>query len=305
MAVMKIRHNLIGIIHSWFRKKNFIEIHAPILTQVPLYEDHTAFSLDFFGKTVFLTQCVAFYLEAAIFAFERVYNIGPTFRSEKSKGRRHLAEYWHVKAELAFSSLEDMIKFTEEMIFDISEELLRKSKEELKLLDVVILVDKLKPPYPKITYDEAITQLVQRGVKFQWSKSLGDDEEKVLSENFKTPFWVIGLPKDVEPFPYVIDSSSPKITRTADLLAPEGYGELLGVNEKIYKKEELIKRMKEKDKWRQIERYQWYLELRDFGCVPHTGFGMGIERFIRWLLKLPHVRDAIPFPRLYPRIPLP
>lgn len=305
MAIFKFRHNFLRSLHNFFDKKGFIEINAPVLTQIPLYDKPTAFKIDFFGTEVFLTQCVAFYLEAAVHAFEKVYNIGPSFRAEASKGRRHLAEYWHVKAEIAWADLKDIMRFTEKMLYSIGKKLAEISAEEFETLKVKIDVDMLKPPYERISYDEALEILKTKKKFLKWGRSLGADEEKVLSEDFNAPFWVLGIPKNIEPFPYVIDEKNPRITKVADLVAPNGYGELLGVAEKIWKYDQLVERMREKGIDPATKKYKWYLELRQYGSVPHSGLGMGVERTIRWLLKLSHVRDAIPFPRMFQRRPYP
>ncbi|PIV19954.1 MAG: hypothetical protein COZ69_04385 [Deltaproteobacteria bacterium CG_4_8_14_3_um_filter_45_9] len=305
MAVLKFRHKLIEIFREWFRKEGFIEIHAPILTQLPLYDDDTLFSLDFFGERIFLTQCVAFYLESAVCAFEKVYNINPSFRAEKSRGKRYLAEFWHIKAEIAFADFNDIIAFTEGMISYVIRRIRAESKDELKILKVDIEESRLtKTPYPRITYDEALNSLKAMNTIKEWGKSLSDMDVSSLSKAFDTPFWVTGNPRRIEAFPYKIDPSNTQLTKTADLIATEGFGELLGVAEKIWQRNELLERMKEKGK-DSDERYRWYLELRQFGSIPHSGFGMGIERLIRWLLRLGHVRDAIPFPRLFRRHPNP
>jgi len=305
MAVLIFRHKFLGMVHDWFRKQGFIEINAPILTQLPLYDEGTAFALDFGGDKVFLTQCVAFYLESAVHAFEKVYNIGPSFRAEESTGKRHLAEYWHVKAEIAFADLEDIICFAEGMISHILHSCASVSRKELASLNGVTDIGMLvKTPYPRITYEEALRELKKKGVEVEWGKSLSSKAEAVLSQEFVTPFWVTGLPRSIEPFPYVVDPSDPQVTKTADLIAPEGFGELLGVAEKIWKPDELLERMREKGKDKD-SRYDWYCELRQYGSVPHSGLGMGVERCIRWLLRLSHVRDAIPFPRLLRRTPYP
>lgn len=305
MAVLQFRHKLLGVIHNWFRKQGYVEIHAPVLTQLPLYEDKTAFSLDFFGNKVFLTQCVAFYLESAIYAFEKVYTIGPSFRAEESKSKRHLAEYWHVKAEIAFADYEDIICFTESMMAYIVNQVESETREELEKLAIVIDVERLsRIPYPRISYADALQQLGSKDKAYEWGRSLSAGDLKRLSLGFDTPFWVTGLPSEVEPFPYDLQESDPRVTKTADLIAPDGYGELLGVAEKIYDADKLLERMREKNRDKD-ERYHWYYELRQFGSIPHSGFGMGVERIIRWLLKLNHVRDAIPFPRLFNRPPYP
>lgn len=306
MAIMKARCKFFDFVHKWFKRCGFIEIHTPILTQIPLYEHNTAFSLDFFDKRVFLTQCSAFYLESAVHAFEKVYNIGPSFRAEESKSRRHLAEYWHLKTEIAFADLEDIISFAEKTVVNLVKGVAKGCKEELKTLEVELdlkSIDSL--PYPRITYKEA-TQMLEKGSNgFKDGYSLGADEIELISKKFNTPFWITGLPRNIEPFPYVVDLDDPTVTRTADLIAPGATGgELLGVAEKIWNRKELRSRLKEKGK-KLKDGYRWYYELRKVGSVPHAGMGMGIERTIRWLLQLGHVRDAIPFPRLFRRAPYP
>jgi len=305
-AVLTFKHNFMNSLHKWFDEQGFIHIDAPILTKTLLYDENSAFKIDFFGDKLFLTQCVAFYLEAAVMAFEKVYNLSPSFRAERSRSRRHLAEFWHLKAEVAFANLKDMKKLSEKMLHDIISRTLEKSENELKILNIDINEDEFKPPYPEITYDEAIEILHSKGNKIEWGRSLGADEERILSSEFDKPFFVKDLPRSSQPFPFAIDSSNPNVTRAADLLAPRGYGEILGIAEKIDDKRVLLRRMKETGKTAsEIERYAWYAELRDYGHVPHSGLGMGIERVIRWLLRLPHVRDAISFPRLYGRKPYP
>ena len=305
MATLKFRHIFFKIVHDWFREQSFIEIHAPVLTQIPLYEESSAFKVDFFGTKVFLTQCVAFYLESAVHAFEKVYNLGPSFRAEKSRGKRHLAEYWHVKAEIAFADLEDIMHFVESMTAYISSRIAIDAKKELEFLGVSIDTASITNiPYPRITYDEAIAKLKDKGFGVEWGKSLGNDEETSLSEEYTTPFWITGLPRSIEPFPYAISPSNINVTKTADLIAPSGFGELLGVAEKIWQPEELAERMKEKGRDGD-NALKWYSELRQYGSVPHSGLGMGAERFMRWLLQLGHVRDVIPFPRMFRRPPYP
>jgi asparaginyl-tRNA synthetase len=305
MAALRVRHTLFGIVHHWFREQGFIEIHGPILAQVPLYDDKTAFSLDFFGSQVYLNQCVAFYLESAVHAFEKVYNIGPSFRAEESRSRRHLAEYWHVKAEIAFNDFQEIMDFAESMIAHIVKQIGTSSIDDLKILEAAIDADRLSSiPYPRITYQEAFEILSGAGLNLEWGESLGAEDIQVLSQRFSTPFWLTGIPRSVEPFPYEIDPIDPRTTKTADLIAPEGYGELLGIAEKIYDPDQLLARMKEKGR-ESDERYRWYYELRRYGSVPHSGLGMGVERVLRWLLKLNHVRNTIPFPRIFDRSPYP
>ncbi len=299
-AILRFRHLLMGAIHGWFRGKGFVEITAPVLTPVPLYEDGTAMSLDVDDERVFLTQCVGFYLESAIHAFENVYNMGPSFRAEETRSKRHLMEYWHIKAELAWVDLDDLIAVVEDLISQMVAFCLDECDEIASILGKKICAHGLATPFPRISYVEAIERLHQLGIPFEFGTSLGSAEEQALSQQFVSPFWITGIPRKIEPFPYVIDKFDPRLTRTADLIATGGYGELLGVAEKIHDLSELDERMREKGKFGD-PRYDWVRQLREFGCVPHGGFGMGLERFIRWLLDIPHVRDTIPFPRIFRR----
>lgn len=292
IRILKFRHMVTSFIRGWFDKRGFTEITAPILTPVNLYEDKSAMEVKIKNQKVFLTQCVGFYLEAAVHAFEKVYNIGPSFRAEETHSPRHLMEYWHIKSEVAFADLEDIIKLVETLIKDLT----------LKMKDTRgICLDGQILPYPRITYLEAIQYLKKKGVEAEFGKSLGSSAEVELSKRFKnTPFWIMGMPRKVEPFPYVVDSDDIRITRTADLIASRGFGELLGVAEKISDLKMLKLRMKEKGKLHD-PRYKWIEEVHQMGCVPHSAMGMGVERLIRWLLSISHVKDAILFPRLFRR----
>ncbi|MCB9807643.1 hypothetical protein H6770_00105 [Candidatus Peribacteria bacterium] len=300
MAVLKFRHLLMRAIHNWFNQHQYVEITAPVLTPLPLYDDKTALQLDVHDDSVFLTQCVGFYLESAVHAFERVYNIGPSFRGEESRSKRHLMEYWHIKAELAWVNLEDLIRIVEDLISHTVSVVEPQSDEIMSALGTQLCMHGLDTPYPRITYAEAVERLHHLGMEFEFGQSMGSKEEEALSKQFVSPFWIVGIPRAVEPFPYVVDQKDTRVTMTADLIATGGYGELLGVAEKIHDLSELDERMQEKGKFGD-ERYDWLRDLRKNGCVPHGGFGMGFERFIRWLLDIPHVRDTIPFPRTFRR----
>lgn len=300
-AILRYRHVLMGIVHQWFRQHGFVEIHAPILTPTPLYDDRTAIPLDVEGQHVYLTQCVGFYLEQAVHAFEKVYSIGPSFRAEESRSKRHLMEYWHIKAELAFVDFEEIAATVEAFIHDITRESVIEGAELAKLIGTEICQDGLKIPFPRIDYCEAVGWLQTQRCKIEVGESLNSEEEALLGNRFgATPFWIVGIPRSIEPFPYVIDPSDPRLTKTADLIASQGFGEILGIAEKIDNLAMLDERLAEKGKI-DDPRYEWLRELRQYGCVPHGGFGMGIERLIRWLLRIPHVRDAIPFHRTFGR----
>lgn len=300
-AILKFRHVLTGIVHRWFRENDFIEIHAPVLTPTPLYDDRSPIALQVHGQNIYLTQCVGFYLEQAVHAFEKIYNIGPSFRAEESRSKRHLMEYWHIKAELAFVNFEEVVITVEQFIHDTTKQCAANCASLAKVIGTEICQDGLKTPFPRIDYAEAVDWLKTQGSDIDFGKSLGSDEESLLSRRFgKTPFWVVSIPRSIEPFPYVINPNDSRRTRTADLIASRGFGELLGIAEKIHTLAMLDERLAEKDKAGDA-RYEWLRELRQYGCVPHGGFGIGLERLIRWLLQIPHVRDTIPFHRAFGR----
>ncbi len=303
--IIKVKSILLEAIRHWFKSQNFLEIDTPILTQSNLYEDDATFEVDYFGTKTYLSQCASFYLNSAVSAFEKVFTVTPAFRKQPSKSSRHNPEFWHIKAQAAFFNLDDMLTFVEKMIFNISLFIQDRATKELNYLGVNIDTENLKPPYPQISYNEALKILKEEGIEIEWGKSLNEKAEKILSDKFKSPFFIRKMPKTVEPFPYAVDKSNSDLTMTADLLANNGYGEILGVAEFIYDPDELISRMKETNKYSQINKFKWYLELKQFGDVPVSGFGLGVERFLRWILKLSHVRDTFLFPRLYNRKPYP
>ncbi|MFI0607569.1 MAG: amino acid--tRNA ligase-related protein [Anaerolineae bacterium] len=300
MAILRFRASLMQAARAWFHEHGYLEITAPILTPLPLYDDGTAMSLEVHGERVFLTQCVGFYLEAAVHAFDRVYNIGPSFRGEESRSKRHLMEYWHIKAEAAHLGLPQIISMVESLLVSISRTALDEFPDMESVLGRAPCLDVLQVPFPSITYRESLARLADRGHQHPFGMSLGSEEEALLSQDFSTPFWVSGIPRSIEPFPYVVDSDDPEVTRTADLIATNGYGELLGTAEKIVDLAMLDERLAEKGKLGRPE-YGWVREVHQMGPVPHAAFGMGVERMIRWLLQIPHVRDAIPFPRTFRR----
>ena len=210
-------------------------------------------------------------------------------------------EYWHIKAELAFVDFEDMAATVEHFIRDVSEKSIREGSELVRVIGTDMCEDGLKTPFPRIDYGKAVEWLKAQGSDMKFGKSLGSDDESLLSNRFgNTPFWVVGIPRSIEPFPYVVDSADTCRTKTADLIASRRFGELLDIAEKIHTLPMLDERLAEKNKAGDA-RYEWLRELRQYGCVPHGGFGMGLERFIRWLLQIPHVRDTIPFHRAFGR----
>jgi asparaginyl-tRNA synthetase len=300
MAILQFRAELMRIVREWFYKNRFMEFDAPILTPTPLYDGKTAMGINVHGEDLFLSQCAGFYLEAAAHAFERIFNMGPSFRGEESRSKRHLMEYWHIKAEVAFGDREDIIRLVEDILGYVTRECQTRCREQLKVLGTELCADSLKAPFPRITYEDAVAHLKGKGFDAEFGQALSTAEEEELSKLFNSPFWIVGIPRAVEPFPYVIDPSDPRITMVADLIASNGCGELLGIAEKIHDPAMLDERLAEKGKLDE-PRYQFVRDVHQAGCVPHIAFGMGLERLIRWLLNIPHVRDAIPFPRVVRR----
>jgi asparaginyl-tRNA synthetase len=299
-AILQFRDLVKREFRRWFAENGFIELDAPILTPVPLYEDRTAMPIEVHGERIFLTQCVGYYLDAAAEALERVYNMGPSFRGEESHSKRHLMEYHHVKAELSSGNLEDVIRLVEEMLAEVTIRCAEGAKPLMANIKTSLSLDAARIPYDRISYRDAIKWLQGQGHAIKFGKSIGSEEETMLGDLFTGPFWIFGPPRLTEPFPYVINDSDPETVNVADLIAPRGFGEILGTAEKIHDLKMLDERLREKGKFGD-PRYEWIRELHKCGCSPHIAFGMGLERFIRWILGLPHVRDAIAFPRIFRR----
>jgi asparaginyl-tRNA synthetase len=299
-AIMVFRHRVMHFIREWFVKNRYTEITAPVLTMLPLYSDSSVLPVDIKGDKAYLTQCVGFYMESAVHALERVYNMGPSFRGEESRSLRHLMEYWHIKGEAAFADLEDAITTVEDIISKTTQFCIDECQDIFEQVGTQVHTEALQIPYPRITYREAGERLEAAGHSFEFGLSLSTKDEEFLASLFDSPFWVVGVPRKIEPFPYVIDPDDPEITRTADLIASRGFGELLGVAEKIPDLMSLDERMLEKGKYGDPD-HEWLRDIRKFGCVPHIGFGMGVERLLRWLLDINHVRDTMPFPRTFRR----
>ena len=296
-SVLKIRDCVFNAIHEFFRKKNFYEAQGPMFITAAVEGGATLFSVKYFDKgTVYLTQSSQFYLEALIFSLEKVYTIAPSFRAEKSRTRRHLTEFWHAEAEKAWADLNDILKLEEELITFVINEVLSKRYDDLKILKRnTSALENIKLPFYRITYDSAIEILNKKGFNVQWGDDFGADEERALTLEFDKPVFVIGYPEKAKAFYHKNDPKRPEVTLSADLLAPEGYGEIIGGGERIDDKNELINKIKKfglnpKD-------YSWYIDLRKYGSVPHAGFGLGIDRLIMWTAGLDYIVDAIPFPR--------
>jgi asparaginyl-tRNA synthetase len=299
--IIKIRAKVLEAAREWFKENGFIEVQVPIIVSAACEGGSTLFELKYFDSKAYLSQSWQLYGEAMIFGFGRCYTIAPSFRAEKSKTRRHLTEFWHLEAEMPFCDFEELMKIEENLIWFIMQKVAKECETELRELgrnpeDLL----KMKPPFPRIRYEDAIKILQGKGVKVKYGDDLGADEEKVLALQFDRPFFVTHFPKGIKAFYHKPDPKQPEVTLSVDMLAPEGYGEIIGGGERIESYEELMKRIKEEKL--DVSAYKWYLDLRKFGSVQHAGFGLGIERFVMWVCKLKHIRDAIAFPRLINRV---
>lgn len=301
-AVWRIRHTALQAMRSYLEANGWWEVSPPILTRSAVEGGATLFEVNFFGKKAYLSQSAQFYLEALIFSLERVWSLTTSFRAERSRTKRHLYEYWHLEAEEAWADMRKSMQVAAELTAAAVKGVLEERLEELSLLgrNTEKLEAAAKPDYPSITYDEAIGMLRRKGVGIEWGDDLGADEERVLTEYFDTPFFVTHFPKHIKSFYMKIDPQRPEVVLGFDLLAPEGYGEIIGGSQREDDYETLLRRILEEGL--DPKDYQWYLDLRRYGSVPHSGFGLGVDRLVMWIAGLDHIRDAIPFPRFRDRI---
>jgi len=301
-ALLRIRHRAISSLRNFYNKRGFILIDTPILTGAIGESASSLFSISYFDLgNAYLAQTGQLYLEAACMGFGKVYNFGPTFRAEKSKTRRHLTEFWMLEAEVAYLDNEGNMKLQEEMICVLVQEVLAACGPELQALerDPKVL-EKITPPFPRIEYREAIALLQKEGFTIQWGNDLGGDEETALASRFDKPVFVMNYPKKAKAFYMKENPADPQTVLCSDLLAPEGYGEIIGGSQREDDYARLLARIREEKLPEQS--YTWYLELREYGSVPHSGFGMGLERTLTWITGIKHVREAIPFPRTLSRL---
>lgn len=294
-ALYRFRANLVKSLRNWFDNHGFVEIHCPTFITAAVEGGATLFKVDYFGKEVYMTQSVQFYQEAAIYSLEKVYSVQPSFRAERSKTRRHLTEFWHVEGEMAFAGLDDLMKTVEELVGEASAEAISISRRELAVLGRERKLSVLEPPYQRVRYSEALDILESKGVHVEWGSDLGADEEKVLTAEFEKPFFLTHFPKKAKAFYHMPDPSNSELTLSSDLLAPEGYGEIVGGGQRIHDYDQLMRRILEEGL--DPKDYGWYLDLRKYGSVPHSGFGLGVERLMQWLLGLKNIRTTTMFPR--------
>jgi len=301
VAIMTVRDEIIWQMREFFRQARFILTDTPILTPTSCEGTTTLFETNYFDEKAYLSQSGQLYLEAMAMALGKVYDFGPTFRAEKSKTRRHMMEFWMLDAEAAFMQFEDNLKLQERLVHYVVTNVLKNKKKELGIIgrDTSIL-EKIKIPFPRLRYTEAIKQLQKLGSDIKEGEDLGGDDETMLMKEYDQPLFVTHYPAKMKAFYMQPDPEDPELALCADLLAPEGYGEIIGGSERIWELALLEKRLKEHKLPRKD--FEWYLDLRRFGSVPHSGFGIGLERTVAWICGLDHVRETIPFPRLLNRL---
>jgi len=300
-AILQIRVEVIRAIRDFFDGRGFRLMDTPILTPSACEGTTTLFETKYFDEKAYLSQSGQLYNEATAMAFGKVYCFGPTFRAEKSKTRRHLLEFWMVEPEVAFATLDDVIELGEDLVVYIVSRVLERRKKELETLNRDTKpLEKITKPFPRITYKEAIEILKEKGSKIEFGDDFGAPEETILSNSFEKPVCVTHYPLRVKAFYMQPDPENPDLALCVDMLAPEGYGEIIGGGQRIHDYDLLLKKIKEHNL--PVENYQWYLDLRKYGTVPHAGFGLGVERTVAWICKIDHIRETIPFPRMLYRM---
>ncbi|MBT3389212.1 MAG: asparagine--tRNA ligase [Chloroflexi bacterium] len=312
-AILRIRATVLTAIREWLDMNGYINMDTPIITPAAAEGTTTLFETPYFDEgAAYLAQTGQLYNEANIFAFSKVYCLGPTFRAEKSKTRRHLTEFWMVEPEVAFCDLDELMEIEEQFVSHIIQRVLRDRQPELASLERdTTMLEKISPPFPRISYDEAVEILAKLHAEtddpeekellaFEWGSDFGAPHETALTQQFEKPVFVYGYPTVVKAFYMEPWPGRPEVCKSVDLLAPEGYGEIIGGSERISNPEKLLERIHDHNL--PEEAYQWYIDLRHFGSVPHSGFGLGIERTVSWICGIHHIRETIAFPRTINRV---
>lgn len=300
-AILQVRWEIVRAIRDFFDGRGFRLIDAPILTPSACEGTTTLFETQYFDQKAYLSQSGQLYMEAAAMAFGKVYCFGPTFRAEKSKTRRHLIEFWMVEPEVAFATLEDIIDLAEDLILFIVERVLTRRKRELEALERnPAPLARIQKPFPRLTYEDTVKLLQEKGSSMEYGDDFGAPEETLLSQVFDQPLCVTHFPAKIKAFYMQPDENRPDLALGVDIMASEGYGEIVGGGQRIHDYNLLLRRVEEFNLPR--EAYEWYLDLRRYGSVPHAGFGLGLERTVAWICQLKHIREAIPFPRLLYRV---
>ncbi|MCW6160050.1 MAG: asparagine--tRNA ligase [Candidatus Micrarchaeales archaeon] len=297
---MQARSYIFRYARKFLDKKGFYEITPPLLTKAGGETGASMFEVDYFGEKAYLTESSQLYAEAMISSLEKVYSFAPSYRAEKSRTTKHLTEYWHLEPEMAYFNNAKSMKLQEQLVSYMANQLAKNNEDILRFFNVSQQdLLKIKPPFKRLTYESAIGLLNEKGSEKKYGDDFGVEEERLLTEHEEKPIFVYNWPKEIKAF-YMPVNRDGKTVACADMLAPKGHGEIIGGSERIWKLDELLARMKEVGL--NMENYSWYIDLRKYGSVPHAGFGLGIERVIKWMLNLDHIRDAIPFPRLINRI---
>lgn len=300
-AILRVRHQVVRAVRDFFDADGFVLADAPILTPAACEGTSTLFEVEYFEEKAFLTQSGQLYAEAAAMALGKTYCFGPTFRAEKSKTRRHLTEFWMVEPEVAFAQLDDLMQLAERLIMAIVERVLSHCRNDLGVLERnPASLEAIQLPFPRLSYDDAIARLHSAGSELQWGDDLGGGDETLISKQFDRPVMIHRYPSAAKAFYMQPDPERPEVALCMDILAPEGYGEIVGGSQRIHDLQLLRQRISE----HKLEEgsFRWYLDLRRWGSVPHGGFGMGIERVVAWMCGLEHIRETIPFPRTIYRI---
>ncbi len=299
-GIFKARHHLVNYLREYLDREGFYETPPPVITKAECEGGSTLFEMDYFGDKAYLSQSGQLYQEALIFGLGKVYAFAPSFRAEKSRTIRHLAEYWHLEPEMAWYSQEENMKLQEEMVEFAIQKFVKEQGELLEELerDPKIL-EKVKVPFHRIDYEEAVDKVNELGGKMEQGGDFGTQDEALLTKELEKPMFIHNFPSDIKAFYMRDDPDKPGTVLAADMLAPEGHGEMIGGSERVWELPELEKKMKAFGLG--PKQMAWYVDLRKYGSVPHSGFGMGIERFVKWTLGLHHIRDTIPFPRTITR----
>ena len=300
-AVLQVRAEIVRAIRNFFDDRGFRLMDTPILTPSACEGTTTLFETQYFDQKAYLSQSGQLYNEATAAAFGKVYCFGPTFRAEKSKTRRHLIEFWMVEPEVAFATLQDTIELGEDLVTFIVERVLARRRRDLEVLERdVVKLEAIRKPFPRLTYDEALPKLKERGSAISWGDDFGAPEETIISEIYPSPVAVTHFPAKIKAFYMQPDAERPDLALGVDFLASEGYGEIIGGGQRIHDPDLLERRIREHGL--PAEAYAWYVDLRKYGAFPHSGFGLGVERTVAWICGIRHIRETIPFPRLLYRI---
>ena len=301
VAILRVRSEIEQAFRDYFYESGFTLIDSPILTPAACEGTTTLFETDYFGEKAYLSQSGQLYLEPACMALGKVYCFGPTFRAEKSKTRRHLMEFWMLEPEMAFAGLDDVMALSEDFLVSVVSRILDRCPEELKILERdTSKLEKVQKPFPRVQYKDAVLQLHELGSDLKYGDDFGGDDETILTQQYDRPIMVHRYPAAVKAFYMEPDPEDPSLALCVDVLAPEGYGEIVGGSERIHDHDLLLSRIQEHGL--PVEAFQWYLDIRRYGTVKHGGFGIGLERTVAWLCGLNHVRETIPYPRMLYRL---